>query len=143
MATTGRPRQIISIWMEPDTIERLEQLAREADRSRSAELRVAVNQYLERAAPTTDEGDAMSEPITIGSCPEGRQLEGNANRPAGGRGAEASVLVNANGELVDVGIAEEWRPLAHDELPAIIQTCRRQAERFLDAAVAVASSPTG
>ena len=50
MDTRDRPRQIISVWMEPDTIERLEQLAREADRSRSAELLLAVREHLERAA---------------------------------------------------------------------------------------------
>jgi predicted transcriptional regulator len=48
--TTDRRRQIISVWMEPNTIDRLEQLAREADRSRSAELRVAVREHLARAA---------------------------------------------------------------------------------------------
>lgn len=86
------------------------------------------------------------EPETADGLKVHRRLEhlrdkvGAHTDPAGGRKAQANLLLNAEGELVDVGIAEEWDPLAHDELPAITATCRHQAERFLDAAVDAAGA---
>ena len=47
VATTER-RQLVNAWVEPEDVERLDLLAREADRSRSAELRVAICEHLER-----------------------------------------------------------------------------------------------
>lgn len=40
--TTTERRQLVNTWIEPEDVERLDLLAREADRSRSAELRLAI-----------------------------------------------------------------------------------------------------
>jgi metal-responsive CopG/Arc/MetJ family transcriptional regulator len=42
-------RKFVSAWIETTLAERLDEAARGADRSRSAELRVAVRQYLAQA----------------------------------------------------------------------------------------------
>ena len=41
-------RQIVSAWVQPELAQRLEEAARAAHRSRSAELRIALRRYLER-----------------------------------------------------------------------------------------------
>ena len=46
--TTTERRQLVNAWVEPEDVERLDLLAREADRSRSAELRLAIREHLKR-----------------------------------------------------------------------------------------------
>jgi len=43
---TAEPRRIVSVWCEPALVERLDEAASAADRSRSAELRVALRRHL-------------------------------------------------------------------------------------------------
>jgi predicted transcriptional regulator len=49
MTTKTEERRLVNAWVERDDAQRLEELARRADRSRSAELRLAIRKYLERA----------------------------------------------------------------------------------------------
>jgi hypothetical protein len=49
MTTATEPRAHINAWIDPADRERLVQLAREADRSLSAEVRRAVTEHLKRA----------------------------------------------------------------------------------------------
>jgi predicted transcriptional regulator len=41
-------RRLVNAWIDPEDAERLDDAARAADRSRSAELRRAIHEYLER-----------------------------------------------------------------------------------------------
>jgi metal-responsive CopG/Arc/MetJ family transcriptional regulator len=50
MATSTDDRRMVSAWIEPTLAERLDEAAREADRSRSAEIRTALREHLERTA---------------------------------------------------------------------------------------------
>ena len=52
---TTEDRRLVSAWVEPTLAERLDEAAREADRSRSAELRIAIRQHLERVDDNTEE----------------------------------------------------------------------------------------
>jgi metal-responsive CopG/Arc/MetJ family transcriptional regulator len=49
MAAKTSQREHIGTWIEPEVVRELEERAERADRSRSAELRIALRQYLERA----------------------------------------------------------------------------------------------
>ena len=49
MATKTESRKLVNAWVDPEDAERLDDAARAADRSRSAELRLAIRAYLERA----------------------------------------------------------------------------------------------
>lgn len=48
MATKTETRRLVNAWIDPKDAERLDDAARAADRSRSAELRIAIRAYLER-----------------------------------------------------------------------------------------------
>jgi predicted transcriptional regulator len=48
MTTNTEQRTLVNAWIEPDDARRLDEKARLADRSRSAELRLAIRSYLER-----------------------------------------------------------------------------------------------
>jgi predicted transcriptional regulator len=52
MATKTDERQHVNAWIEPELARTLDQKAREADRSRSAEIRVALRRHVERATET-------------------------------------------------------------------------------------------
>ena len=45
----------MNAWIDPEDAERLEESARAADRSRSAELRIAIREYLDERASRTEE----------------------------------------------------------------------------------------
>jgi predicted transcriptional regulator len=49
--TTHTPERtvVVSAWLEPDLARRLAEAAEASDRSKSAELRVALRYYLEQA----------------------------------------------------------------------------------------------
>ena len=49
MATKTENRKLVNAWVDPGDAERLDDVARAADRSRSAELRLAIRAHLERA----------------------------------------------------------------------------------------------
>ena len=49
MATKTETRTLVNAWIDPEDAERLDDAARAADRSRSAELRIAIREHLERA----------------------------------------------------------------------------------------------
>jgi len=49
MAMKTETRRLVNAWIDPEDAERLDDVARAADRSRSAELRIAIRAYLERA----------------------------------------------------------------------------------------------
>ena len=51
---TTRER-LISTWVPRELADLLDQAAREADRSRSAEVRIAIRQHLERNDPEQEE----------------------------------------------------------------------------------------
>ena len=55
MATKTDDRKLVNAWIDPEDAERLDDAARAADWSRSAELRIAIREYLERGADTEDE----------------------------------------------------------------------------------------
>ena len=42
-------RRLLTAWVDEEDADRLEDVARAADRSRSAELRRAIHEYLERS----------------------------------------------------------------------------------------------
>ena len=48
MEAKTETRKLVNAWIDPRDAERLEDAARAADRSRSAELRIAIREYLER-----------------------------------------------------------------------------------------------
>ena len=48
-------RRLVNTWVDPELVERLDDVAREADRSRSAELRIAIRRHLERDDDETEE----------------------------------------------------------------------------------------
>jgi metal-responsive CopG/Arc/MetJ family transcriptional regulator len=49
MAAKTSQREHIGTWIEPEVVRELEERAERADRSRSAELRIALRRYLEQA----------------------------------------------------------------------------------------------
>jgi predicted transcriptional regulator len=53
MATKTDERRHVNAWIDHDLAQRLDEKAREADRSRSAEIRLALRRHVEReqAAP--------------------------------------------------------------------------------------------
>jgi predicted transcriptional regulator len=57
MQTKTETRRLVNTWVEPELVERLDDVARAADRSRSAELRIAIRAHIERAGDK-DEEDA-------------------------------------------------------------------------------------
>ena len=52
MATNIEQRQHVNAWIDPELARALDQKAREADRSRSAEIRVALRRHVELATET-------------------------------------------------------------------------------------------
>lgn len=46
MATSTPHRRLVAVWVGPETLEALDEAARQADRSRSAELRIALRRHL-------------------------------------------------------------------------------------------------
>ena len=54
MEAKTETRKLVNAWIDPEDAERLEDAARSADRSRSAELRIAIREYLERADKTEE-----------------------------------------------------------------------------------------
>ena len=54
MATNTEQRAHVNAWIEPELARALDQKAREADRSRSAEIRVALRRHVERGGETTN-----------------------------------------------------------------------------------------
>ena len=46
MATKTETRKLVHAWIDPEDAERLDDAARAAERSRSAELRVAIREHL-------------------------------------------------------------------------------------------------
>ena len=55
MVTKTETRRLVNAWIDPEDAERLDDVARAADRSRSAELRIAIRAYLERANENEEE----------------------------------------------------------------------------------------
>jgi Ribbon-helix-helix protein, copG family len=55
MSTKTEDRQHVGTWIEPEVVRELEERAEQADRSRSAELRIAIRRYLERTRDHNDE----------------------------------------------------------------------------------------
>ena len=55
MEAKTETRKLVNAWIDPEDAERLEDAARATDRSRSAELRIAIHEYLERANETEEE----------------------------------------------------------------------------------------
>ena len=55
MATKTEARKVLTAWVDPEDAERLDDAARAADRSRSAELRLAIRRHLELADDETEE----------------------------------------------------------------------------------------
>jgi hypothetical protein len=47
-STPSQARQHVGTWIEPEVVRELEERAEQADRFRSAELRIAIRRYLER-----------------------------------------------------------------------------------------------
>jgi Ribbon-helix-helix protein, copG family len=59
MATKQSERkQLVNLWVERDVIRELEERAERAERSRSAEMRLALRRHLERNGNDTDGGTA-------------------------------------------------------------------------------------
>jgi predicted transcriptional regulator len=56
MTTKTGERRLVNAWIDPEDAERLDDDARAADRSRSAELRIAVREHLERADDEKEAG---------------------------------------------------------------------------------------
>jgi predicted transcriptional regulator len=48
MATRTEGREHVNVWVEPEIVRQLDEKAEEADRSRSAEIRVALRRHVER-----------------------------------------------------------------------------------------------
>jgi predicted transcriptional regulator len=48
MATKTEERRHVNAWIDPDLAQRLDEKAREADRSRSTEIRLALRAHVER-----------------------------------------------------------------------------------------------
>jgi predicted transcriptional regulator len=48
MTTKTEQRQLVNAWVEHDVVQALEAQAERADRSRSAEIRIALREYVER-----------------------------------------------------------------------------------------------
>jgi predicted transcriptional regulator len=48
MATKTEQRRHVNAWIDPDLAQRLDEKARDADRSRSAEIRIALREHVER-----------------------------------------------------------------------------------------------
>ena len=46
------------MWIEPEVVRELKERAERADRSRSAELRLAIRSYLERTGNDDEGGEA-------------------------------------------------------------------------------------
>jgi integrase len=69
MATKTEQRQHINAWVDPELARRLDEKAREADRSRSAEIRIALRQHVE-----PEQGRCSSDPavVTLRERPERR-----------------------------------------------------------------------
>ena len=55
MATKTETRKVVTAWVDPEDAERLDDVARAADRSRSAELRLAIRRHIGRASDETEE----------------------------------------------------------------------------------------
>jgi predicted transcriptional regulator len=55
MATKTDERQHVNAWVEPELARALDLKAREADRSRSAEIRIALRRHVEHASETPKE----------------------------------------------------------------------------------------
>ncbi len=48
MTTKTEMRKVLTAWVDPEDAERLDDVARAAERSRSAELRIAIREHIER-----------------------------------------------------------------------------------------------
>jgi predicted transcriptional regulator len=48
MATKTDERQHVNAWVEPELVRRLDARAQAAERTRSAEIRIALRQHVER-----------------------------------------------------------------------------------------------
>jgi predicted transcriptional regulator len=53
MATKTEGREHVNVWVEPELVRQLDEKAEEADRSRSAQIRIALREHIERS----EEGD--------------------------------------------------------------------------------------
>lgn len=58
MAIKTETRRLVNAWIDPEDAVRLDDVARAADRSRSAEVRIAIRQHLDRV---DDEGEEHDE----------------------------------------------------------------------------------
>jgi hypothetical protein len=56
----------------------------------------------------------------------------------GGRKASAHFVIRDDGQLESLGVGEEWDPLPREVLPAIIELCETQADRFIGEAFQLA-----
>ena len=74
METKTETRKLVNAWIDPEDAERLDDVARAADRSRSAELRIAIRAYLERDDENEEEDDfeltVSRLRITVSAIPE-------------------------------------------------------------------------
>jgi predicted transcriptional regulator len=48
MLTKTEGREHVNVWVEPELVRQLDEKAEEADRSRSAEIRIALRRHVER-----------------------------------------------------------------------------------------------
>ena len=49
MATKTAQREHVGTWVEPEVVRELEERAEQVDRSRSAEIRIALRRHLEQS----------------------------------------------------------------------------------------------
>lgn len=53
--TTKTERVIVNAWIDPEVAARLDAMARAADRSRSAEIRLALREHVDRREEDGDD----------------------------------------------------------------------------------------
>jgi predicted transcriptional regulator len=59
MATKTEQRQHVNAWIDPELARKLDEKAAAADRSRSAELRIAIRAYVESGQRSSDETERV------------------------------------------------------------------------------------
>jgi hypothetical protein len=61
-------RRLVNAWIDPDDAEQLAERARLADRSRSAELRLAIREHLKASAVPTSAAGADAHSKRLGGA---------------------------------------------------------------------------
>jgi hypothetical protein len=103
MAQATATRRYISAWVERSFADRFEALARENERSASAEARIALRQHLERAPVNTVlAADAAEKPAVVGTA------------GVGAAGASHSLDARGRSSARSAGRAHEHGP-GHDD----------------------------